>query len=126
MHPEGTPVQYQSDYVLRIIEQMGAALRRAFERYSEGTDDAEALDITEQAIGLVVDMDPQLFLRLSPQSMVSFVEISGFDDRLVVKLVEAVHLEADILESEGNLVGAGVRREQAAALLGAMDPNHAN
>jgi len=119
-------VQYQTDYVLRIIEQMGAALRRAFERYREGTDDAEALGITAEAIGLVVDMDPQLFLRLSPQSMVSFVEISGFDDRLVAKLAEALHLEADILESEGNLVGAAVRREQAAALLGAMDPAHAN
>jgi hypothetical protein len=119
-------MQYQSDYVLRIIEQMGAALRRAFERYRDGADDDEALDITGQAIGLVVDMDSRLFLRLSPQSMVSFVEISGFDDRLVVKLVEALHLEADILESEGNLVEAGVRREQAAALTDAIDPAHAN
>ena len=119
-------MQYQSDYVLRIIEQMGAALRRAFERYRDGADDDEALDITSEAIGLGVDMDPRLFLRLSPQSMVSFVEISGFDDRLVVKLVEALHLEADILESEGNLVEAGVRREQAAALNGALDPTHAN
>jgi len=119
-------VEYQSDYVLRIIEQMGAALRRAFERYSEGAGDGDALDITGEAIGLVVDMDPRLFLRLSPQSMVSFVEISGFDDRLVVKLVEALRLEADILESEGNLVEAGVRREQAAALVGAIDPAQAN
>ena len=119
-------MQYQSDYVLRIIEQIGVALRRAFERYRDGSGDGEALDITAEAIGLVVDMDPALFLRLSPQSMVSFVEISGFDDRLVVKLVEALTLEADILESEGNLVEAGVRRQQAAALSDAIDPARAN
>ena len=119
-------MQYQSDYVLRIIEQMGVALRRAFERYRDGEGAGEPLEMTSEAIGLVVDMDPRLFLRLDPQSMVSFVEISGFDDRLVVKLVEALTLEADILESEGNLMEAGVRRNQAAALTDAIDPAHAN
>jgi hypothetical protein len=118
-------VQYQSDYVLRIIEQMGVALRRAFERYRDGGD-SDSLELTHEAIGLVVDMDPNLFLRLSPPSMVSFVEISGFDDRLVVKLVEALRLEGDILEGEGNLVEAGVRREQADALAEAIDPARAN
>ena len=121
-----TRVQYQSDYVLRIIEQMGVALRRAFERYRDGGSSDEPLELTQEAIGLVVDMDPGLFLRLSPPSMVSFIEISGFDDRLVAKLVEALHLEADILESEGSLVEAGVRREQACALTDAIDPAHAN
>ena len=75
---------------------------------------------------LVVDMDPKLFLRLSPPSMVSFIEISGFDDRVVAKLVEALELEADILESQGDIVEARVRREQAQALTDAMDPSHAN
>ena len=119
-------MQYQSDYVLRIIEQMGTALRQAFERYRDGDEADEPIAMTSSAIGLVVDMDPQLFLRLSPQSMVSFVEISGFDDRLVAKLVEALALQADILESEGNLVEAGVRRSQAAALADATDPAQAN
>ena len=119
-------MEYQSDYVLRIIEQMGAALRRAFERNTEGTTSEEPLELTAEAIGLVVDMDPQLFLRLSPQSMVSFVEISAFDDRLVAKVVEALELEGDILEGDGNLVGAAVRREQAAALSDSIDPAQAN
>ena len=119
-------MQYQSDYVLRIIEQMGTALRQAFERYRDGDEADEPIAMTSSAIGLVVDMDPQLFLRLSPQSMVSFVEVSGFDDRLVARLVEALTLEADILEGEGDLVEAGVRRDQAAALTDAIDPARAN
>ena len=119
-------MQYQSDYLLRIIEQMGAALREAFARFRGGADPEEPLALTEAAIGLVVDMDPKLFLRLSPPSMVSFIEISGFDDRVVAKLVEALELEADILESQGDIVEARVRREQAQALTDAMDPSHAN
>ncbi len=58
--------------------------------------------------------------------MVSFLELSGFDDRLVVKLAEALNLQAEILESEGSLVLAGVRREQAAAVLESIDPARAN
>ncbi len=119
-------MQYQSDYLLRIIEQMGAALREAFSRFRAGAEPEEPLALTEAAIGLVVDMDPQLFLRLSPQSMVSFIEISGFDDRVVAKLVEALELEADILDTEGNIVEAHVRRDQARALDEARDPSHAN
>ena len=57
--------------------------------------------------------------------MVSFLELSGFDDRLVVKLAEAMSLQAEILESEG-LVAAGVRREQVTAVLDSIDPARAN
>jgi hypothetical protein len=119
-------LQYQSDYILRIIEQMGAALREAFARFRVGADPEEPLELTERAIGLVVDMDPKLFLRLSPQSMVSFIEISGLDARVVAKLAEALELEADILDTEGNILEANVRREQARALSDAMDPANAN
>ena len=119
-------MQYQSDYILRTIEQMGAALREAFARFSGGAGPEEPLALTEAAIGLVVDMDPQLFLRFSPQSMVSFIEISGLDDRVVAKLVEALELEADILDTEGDIVEAAVRREQAHALQDALDPSNAN
>ena len=119
-------MQYQSDHVSRIIEQMGLALRQAFERYRDSDEADEPLAMTDAAVGLVVDMDPHLFVQLSPQSMVSFIEVSGFDDRLVAKLVEALTLQADILESEGNLVEAGVRRSQAAALADAIDPARAN
>jgi hypothetical protein len=119
-------VQYQSDYILRIVEQMGAALREAFARFRGGAEPEEPLAMTEAAIGLVVDMDPKLFLRLAPQSMVSFIEISGLDDRLVAKLVEALELEADILDTQGNILEAGVRREQARALNDALDPSRAN
>jgi hypothetical protein len=117
---------YQQDYVLRLIEQMGALIRLAFERFRTGEEDSEPLELTEQAIGLAIDMDPELFLRLAPQSMVSFLELSSFDERVVERLVEALELQADILEAEGRLLEANVRREQASALRASVGPLHAN
>ncbi|NTW29554.1 MAG: hypothetical protein HGA39_09375 [Coriobacteriia bacterium] len=119
-------VEYQNDYILRIIEQMGSAIRRAFQRFREGGAAEESIDVLDQAIGLTVDMDPQLFLRLAPHSMVSFLEISNYDDRVARKVAEALELEAEILESEGSIIDAGTRREQAAAILASLDPARAN
>jgi len=71
-------------------------------------------------------MEPQLFVRLSPQSMVSFLDLGEFDDRVVGKLAEALELQAELYETEGSLIEAGVRREQAAAVRGSLDPSRAN
>jgi len=119
-------LQYQNDYVLRLIEQAGAALRLASRRFAEGASSDESLDATDEAIRAVVDVDPALFLRMSPASMASLLEISNLDDRLVCKLSEALLLQADILQSEADIVGAGVRRQQAAAVLESIDPSRAN
>jgi hypothetical protein len=119
-------MQYQNDHILRLVEQLGSMMRLAFMRFREGEGSSEPLDVTNQAIQMVVDVEPDLFLRFSPQSMVSFLELSGFDDRLVVKLAEAMSLQAEILESEGSLVAAGIRREQVAAVLESIDPARAN
>jgi hypothetical protein len=119
-------VEYQNDYVLRLIEQMGAALRLATRRFSEGASAEESMDATESAMRSVVDIDPRLFVRMSPASMAALLEISNLDDRLVTKLAEALLLQADILQSEGDLVEAGVRRQQAAAVLESIDPARAN
>jgi hypothetical protein len=119
-------MQYQNDHILRLVEQLGSMMRLAFMRFREGEGSSEPLDVTNQAIQMVVDVEPELFLRFSPQSMVSFLELSGFDDRLVIKLAEAMSLQAEILESEGSLVAAGIRREQVAAVLESIDPARAN
>ncbi len=119
-------MDYRSDYVMRLIEQMGAAIRLAFDRFREGGEPEESIEALHRAIGLAVDMDPALFLTLAPQSMVSLVEISGLDDRVVGKVAEALTLEADILDFDGWTVEAAVRREQSTALLHAIDPSWAN
>jgi len=119
-------VQYQDDYILRLVEQLGSMMRLAFSRFREGQSSSEPLDVTNQAIQMIVDVEPELFVKFSPQSMVAFLELSGFDDRLVTKLSEALNMQAEILESEGALVMAGIRREQATAVQASIDPRRAN
>jgi hypothetical protein len=119
-------LQYQSDYILRIIEQMGSLIRRALERFREGGDPEESLELTEQAVGLAVDMDPSLFLRLDPPSMASFLQIGSTDDRQISQLAEALEVQAEILEESGALVAAQARREQVRALRGLLGPGTEN
>ena len=119
-------MEYQNDHLLRVIEQMGAALRVAAQRFSEGAPAEESIDATNQALGLVVDVPTELFVRMSPQSMVSLLEMSSSDDRVLAKVAEALMLQSDVLMAEGCLIDAGVRRDQANAVLEFIDPTRAN
>lgn len=119
-------MEYQEDYMLRIIEQMGAALRDASRRFSEGASADESIEATSDAIGLAVEVPSEIFLQMSPQSMVSLLEMSAADDRVYAKVAEALLLQADVLQAEGSLIEAAARREQAAAVRDFVDPARAN
>ncbi len=118
-------MHYENDYVMRLIEQMGGMIRRALERLRLGADE-EPYELTEAAIGLALDMDPATVLRMSPQSLVSLIEIGNLDDRVVALIAEAIEVEAEAYQADGDLVVAGVRREQAAAVRSMLSPQHAN
>jgi hypothetical protein len=119
-------MQYQTDYVLRLIEQMGGLVRAAFERVRGGAGDAESYEMAQQAIGLALDVDPELVVRLSPSSLAGLVEMSNLDDRVVELIAEALTVEVEALEGQGEIIRAGIRREQAVAVLGLLDTGHAN
>lgn len=118
-------MQYQSDYVLRLIEQMGGLVRRALQSLREGSDE-ESYDLADEAIGLALDMDPSLVARLSPHSLTALLDMNNLDDRVIELVGEALLVQADALESSGELVEARVRREQSAAVLALLDPSRAN
>lgn len=118
-------MQYQSDYVLRVIEQMGSLIRRAMESLRTGGSD-EPLELAEHAIGLALDMDPSVAGRLSPASLVSLLELNMVDDRILGLVAEALDVEASALEADGDIVPATLRREQARAVRASLDPRRAN
>lgn len=118
-------MQYQSDYVLRLIEQMGSLVRRALDLLREG-DSEETYELAEEAVGLALDMDPTLAARLSPQSLASLVEMNNLDDRVIELVGTALRVQGDVLEREGELVQARVRRDQSKAVLDLLDPSRAN
>jgi hypothetical protein len=105
---------------------MGAVLRAASERFAQGASAEESFEATNSAIGLAVDLPAELFLRMSPQTMVSLLEISSSDDGMFEKVGEALLLQADVFQSEGLLIEARVRREQADAVLRFIDPAYSN
>ncbi len=119
-------MEYHDRQVCRMIEHTGTTLRLAAQRFSQGASAQEALALTAEAIGEVVTVDPATFVGMSPPSMVTLLEVSGLDDRLIRRVAESLLLEADIFQSEADLIEAATRREQAAAILEAIDPSLSN
>jgi len=92
---------YEQDYILRIIGMWGQAIRRALESLRLGHE-AEALDLTEHAIGLALDTDPSLALRLTPGGLVAYLGIGGaIDSRRAQMLADALDARARVLLAMG-------------------------
>jgi hypothetical protein len=109
-----------------VLEQIDSVLNHASRRFAEGASTEESLEALNRAFELVVDVPVPLFLTMSPQTMVSLLEMSGADDAVLAKVAEALLLQADMLQFEGSLIEAGARREQAGAVLEFIDPARAN
>jgi len=118
-------MQYQSDYVLRLIEQMGALIRMAMAKERSGSDE-ETYELAEQALGLALDIDPAVAARLSPRSLASVLELCNLDDRVIELVAEALEIEADALQINGGVLEGELRREQAKAARDLLDPRRAN
>jgi len=118
-------VQYQSDYVLRLIEQMGSLIRRALERLG-GAQDDEPYELAQEVIGLALDMDASVVSRLAPESLQSLLELQNHDDRVLELVARALDIEAEALDVRLELSAAQLRRDQAAAVRLLLDPTRAN
>lgn len=118
-------MQYQTDYILRLIEQMGDLVRRALAQTRAGGAE-EPYELADRAIALALDMDPELIARLSPQSLASLIDINNLDERVIELMAQAMDLEAEILQGQGELVASVQRRDQAAAVRALLGPNHVN
>ncbi|MDR2491940.1 MAG: hypothetical protein LBD25_00515 [Coriobacteriales bacterium] len=105
---------FQNDYLMRMILQLVEALRRSMNKEHQTRD--EELSDLERSIGDAVDMDPDLFLSLAPESMVSVLQIGEFDPGLAGLVVRSLYYEADLLYQNGNKPAADLRRAQADAL----------
>jgi hypothetical protein len=109
-----------------VIEQMAVTLRRATQRFAEGASAEESLEAANQTIALGVEVPIDLFLRMSPQSMVALLEITSTEDGAIKKIAEALLLQSDVYRTQGMLIEAGVRQDQAKAMLQFIDPARAN
>ena len=109
----------QQDYILRMIAQAGAALRHALEQL-QLRHASEALEETEDAVGLILDTDPRLVFRLTPEGLSTYLGIGGLlDGRRLDLLAQALELRVQILGDLGRAEEAELdaRRAQAVRLL---------
>jgi len=113
-------VQYETDYIMRLVEQLGSVIRKTVERLGL-RDEEEPVTLASEAIGLALDMDPETASELAPNSLVSLLELRGLDRRVVELVHQAIEIEAVALEDRGEAVAAMFRREQAEAMRSFLD-----
>ena len=102
------------DYFMRMIEEIVTMVRMGL-KLPDG-DKGDWLDDLEKAVGDAVQADPNLFFSLDPESIVEMLETSEIDESLGTYVVHAIVLEATMLEAEGQMSTADLRRRQARAI----------
>jgi len=110
---------FENDYLMRMILQLARVLRRSLIR-EYPTPDVEIRDI-ESKVAEALDLDPRLMFKLEPESLVSLLQLGNVDPVLAIYAVRSIYYESDILEANGELEKAELRRRQADAIAEAYD-----
>ncbi len=105
----------RNDYLLDMIQSFAQAIVGVIDRGSHGVAERDALGTYNEVVGRVLDMPADAVLALSPQSLVTMMQISAVDESLAVYMVFSLERIADVLEGENGPLAA-VRRSQAQAV----------
>lgn len=105
---------FENDYIMRMFLQLSEAIRRSLNKEYQSSED-ELRDI-ERAIGDAVDLDANVLLSLTPESVVSLLQLGNFDPELGGYIVRALFYEADLFEQQDQFGHADLRRSQAKAI----------
>jgi hypothetical protein len=105
----------QQDYVLRLIEQLGAVIRAALARLRHKGSD-ERPEVAGQAIGLALSMDSSMAANLTPASLTALLQLGEVDGRVMALLQQALDIEATAYDDRGDYATAMLRRDQAEAI----------
>lgn len=102
----------QRDYVLAqinlFVQTVLEPLRLALEEL-----DLDSVRTVEQAVGKLIDLDADTALALSPDSLVTMMQLSGIGDSVAGYASYALARVADSYERMGKKQAAEVRRDQA-------------
>ena len=105
---------FENDYIMRMILQLARVLRRSLIKDYEAPD-MEIRDI-EGKVAEALDLDPRLMFKLEPESLVSLLQLGNVDPVLAIYAVRSIYYESDLLEANGELERAELRRQQADAI----------
>lgn len=104
----------KEDYIMRLIKELVSAIREVWlneDKKRVGYDD----DI-EGAVGEAINIDPNLFFSLDPDSAVQLMDMGDVTDDLALYVSRAIFYEAKLLEANGDIAKATLRRRQATAI----------
>ena len=97
----------QKDYILEIVGDFVDGVAKHLAAALAG--DAEATGKVEQDVAGLLDLDPEVALTLSPDSLVTMMVLSGMGDSVAAYVAFSLTRLADAYE-------AALRRAQAAAV----------
>lgn len=105
----------QRDYIEEMVNQFVEAVAPELERALKEHDGASAGKV-EDAIAALLDLDPNVALNLSPDSLVTMMVLSGIGDSIAGHVAYSLARLGDAYEAMGDEDKAMVRRAQADAV----------
>ncbi len=113
---------YQSDWLLRQIEQMGDVLRRLLAALREHRPD-DVIELSREAVRELMDTDAGLVDALTGDGLVTLLAAGGeLDTFRAHMLAELLIARAEALAMQGRDADAAAERGRAKALLAATLP----
>lgn len=104
----------KNDYIMRMIMDLVMTIRKVWDMPDLDKDDA--MDDIEESVSRAVNIERGLLFSLEPESMISMLEIGDFDAGLAAYVSKALFIEVRMLEAEGRIATADLRRSQAMAI----------
>ena len=107
---------FERDYLVRMLVDLAAAIRRALDRSRDAKDLEGACETLENSITNATDLDGAVLMTLSPESIASVLQVANTDPRIVIYVAHSMQLQAHYLRKLNNEAVAELRDKQAHAL----------
>lgn len=115
----------QRDYILELVSEFVRTVKEAL-RLAEEDGSPEACQEVEAAVAELLELDPDVALALSPDSLVTLMILSGIGAELSGYVAFALDRLARVYEARGERELAALRRAQAEAVAESFDWNLAS
>jgi len=111
----------ENDYIMRMILLFVQFLRQALAQKHK--DPRQAASDLEQSISEAVNIDHGLLFSLTPESMVTMLQLGSFDEVLAEYLIRAMAIDAEYLQLAGESSLTELRWSQINGLIAAFNLN---
>lgn len=104
------------DYLVRMLADFAAAIMRSMMRATEQRDPRGSAVLLDAAVGKAVDMDGDVLLSLSPETISTVMQATGTDPNVTEFMARSLLLAASYYSDAGEQALCDLRRAQANAI----------